>query len=184
MNATGSQSKQDTPPAIARTTIHRALADGVTVFYREAGPADAPVLLLLHGFPTSSFQFRELMPRVAVEPADIRQHRQEARPHQIAFLRKQAAETDAAGIFEIPAIERRRERHVRDLGRNLEMREQRAQIGIGRPVEHDKAGIDGDPPPAVKRSESTPRVINLWATAETPADGGQRTGAPGSSVLK
>lgn len=40
---------------------------------------------------------------------------------------------------------------------------------------HDSAGrsvilADGDPPPAVKRSESTPRVINLWATAETPAD--------------
>jgi pimeloyl-ACP methyl ester carboxylesterase len=35
------------------------------VFYREAGPADAPVILLLHGFPTSSFQYRELIPRLA-----------------------------------------------------------------------------------------------------------------------
>ncbi len=35
------------------------------VFYREAGPANAPLVLLLHGFPTSSFQFRELMPRLA-----------------------------------------------------------------------------------------------------------------------
>jgi pimeloyl-ACP methyl ester carboxylesterase len=35
------------------------------VFYRESGPADAPVILLLHGFPTSSFQYRELMPRLA-----------------------------------------------------------------------------------------------------------------------
>ena len=34
-------------------------------FYREAGPADAPVILLLHGFPTSSFQYRELIPRLA-----------------------------------------------------------------------------------------------------------------------
>jgi pimeloyl-ACP methyl ester carboxylesterase len=34
----------------------------VEVFYREAGPADAPVILLLHGFPTSSHMFRELMP--------------------------------------------------------------------------------------------------------------------------
>ena len=40
-------------------------ADGVHVFYREAGPADAPVILLLHGFPTSSFQYRELIPRLA-----------------------------------------------------------------------------------------------------------------------
>ncbi len=43
----------------------RIEADGVQVFYREAGPADAPVVLLLHGFPTSSFQYRELMPLLA-----------------------------------------------------------------------------------------------------------------------
>jgi pimeloyl-ACP methyl ester carboxylesterase len=47
------------------TSIHRIEADGVTVFYREAGPTDAPVVLLLHGFPTSSFQYRELIPRLA-----------------------------------------------------------------------------------------------------------------------
>lgn len=50
---------------IPLTAIHRIAADGVTVFYREAGPADAPVVLLLHGFPTSSFQYRELIPRLA-----------------------------------------------------------------------------------------------------------------------
>jgi pimeloyl-ACP methyl ester carboxylesterase len=38
-----------------KTSIQRVQADGVTVFYREAGPADAPAILLLHGFPTSSF---------------------------------------------------------------------------------------------------------------------------------
>jgi pimeloyl-ACP methyl ester carboxylesterase len=47
------------------TTIHRIEADGLTVFYREAGAPDAPVVLLLHGFPTSSFQYRELIPRLA-----------------------------------------------------------------------------------------------------------------------
>jgi pimeloyl-ACP methyl ester carboxylesterase len=47
------------------TTIHRIEADGLTVFYREAGASDAPVVLLLHGFPTSSFQYRELIPRLA-----------------------------------------------------------------------------------------------------------------------
>ena len=47
------------------TSIHRAEADGVQVFYREAGPRDAPTVLLLHGFPTSSFQYRELIPRLA-----------------------------------------------------------------------------------------------------------------------
>jgi pimeloyl-ACP methyl ester carboxylesterase len=50
---------------IPRTFIRRVEADGVTVFYREAGAADAPVVLLLHGFPTSSFQYRELIPRLA-----------------------------------------------------------------------------------------------------------------------
>jgi pimeloyl-ACP methyl ester carboxylesterase len=50
---------------VPRTSIRRVEADGVTVFYREAGAADAPVVLLLHGFPTSSFQYRELIPRLA-----------------------------------------------------------------------------------------------------------------------
>src|SRR5215470_13620204 len=50
---------------VPRTSIHRIEADGVKVFYREAGPADAPVVLLLHGFPASSFQYRELIPRLA-----------------------------------------------------------------------------------------------------------------------
>lgn len=40
-------------------------ADGIQVFYREAGAVDAPVLLLLHGFPSSSHQFRELIPLLA-----------------------------------------------------------------------------------------------------------------------
>jgi pimeloyl-ACP methyl ester carboxylesterase len=47
------------------TSIHSVEVDGVKLFYREAGPADAPVLFLLHGFPTSSLMFRELMPRLA-----------------------------------------------------------------------------------------------------------------------
>lgn len=37
----------------------------VEVFYREAGPVDAPVILLLHGFPTSSHMFRDLMPALS-----------------------------------------------------------------------------------------------------------------------
>jgi pimeloyl-ACP methyl ester carboxylesterase len=35
------------------------------IFYREAGPQTAPVILLLHGFPTSSNMFRNLIPRLA-----------------------------------------------------------------------------------------------------------------------
>ena len=47
------------------TSINKVEADGIQVFYREAGEAGAPVLLLLHGFPTSSFMFRDLIPRLA-----------------------------------------------------------------------------------------------------------------------
>jgi len=47
-------------------THHRTLAvDGVNIFYREAGRADAQVVLLLHGFPTSSHMFRHLIPALA-----------------------------------------------------------------------------------------------------------------------
>ena len=45
---------------------HRTLAvDGHQIFYREAGPTDAPALVLLHGYPTSSFMYRELIPQLA-----------------------------------------------------------------------------------------------------------------------
>ena len=46
--------------------LHRFIdLDGLKLFYREAGPRDAPALLLLHGFPTSSHMFRNLIPRLA-----------------------------------------------------------------------------------------------------------------------
>lgn len=45
---------------------HRTVeVEGFDVFYREAGPADAPVLLLLHGYPSSSHMFRHLIPALA-----------------------------------------------------------------------------------------------------------------------
>jgi pimeloyl-ACP methyl ester carboxylesterase len=47
------------------TSVHRVDVDGMRVFYRAAGDANAPVVLLLHGFPASSFMFRELIPRLA-----------------------------------------------------------------------------------------------------------------------
>jgi len=40
-------------------------ADGVKVFYREAGDINAPVILLVHGFPSSSHQYRQLIPLLA-----------------------------------------------------------------------------------------------------------------------
>lgn len=55
------------PPLSPDARVHTryADADGVRVFYREAGDPQAPVILLLHGFPTSSHQFRHLIPQLA-----------------------------------------------------------------------------------------------------------------------
>ncbi|KQT34420.1 alpha/beta fold hydrolase [Methylophilus sp. Leaf414] len=46
-------------------SYHTVFIDGVKVFYREAGPKNAPTVLLLHGFPTSSHMFRNLIPQLA-----------------------------------------------------------------------------------------------------------------------
>ena len=54
-----------TQSAVPVTSVHKIEVDGVNVFYRAAGDPGAPVVLLLHGFPTSSFMFRELIPRLA-----------------------------------------------------------------------------------------------------------------------
>ncbi|KPI41464.1 putative hydrolase [Cyphellophora attinorum] len=47
------------------TTSFTKLPNGIEVFSRTAGPSDGPVILLLHGFPASSFQFRNLIPLLA-----------------------------------------------------------------------------------------------------------------------
>ena len=48
-----------------QTQHHTVNIDGVELFYREAGPVDAPTILLLHGFPTSSHMFRNLIPALS-----------------------------------------------------------------------------------------------------------------------
>lgn len=62
MNARVDTARQSILPVVH----HRfATIDGMRIFYREAGPKDAPVVLLLHGFPTSSHMFRNLIPQLA-----------------------------------------------------------------------------------------------------------------------
>ena len=60
-------SASENKPAVASTqTLHKTInIDGVEIYYREAGPVDAPTILLLHGFPTSSHMFRELIPALS-----------------------------------------------------------------------------------------------------------------------
>ena len=55
----------EAPFGVPPPSIDWVEADGVRVFYRAAGDTTAPVVLLLHGFPASSFMFRELIPRLA-----------------------------------------------------------------------------------------------------------------------
>ena len=72
------------------TTVHHRTitVQGLEVFYREAGPHEAPVILLLHGYPTSSHMFRHLIPALA------RRYRVIA-PDHIGFGRSSAPSADA-----------------------------------------------------------------------------------------
>ena len=63
--ALAANSSQVAPGAIPVTHYRTKEVDGIKIFYREAGPENGPVLLLLHGFPTSSHMFRNLMPILA-----------------------------------------------------------------------------------------------------------------------
>ena len=58
---------QAAPPTSAAvpTTYNHARVDGLKVFYREAGPKDAPTILMLHGYPSSSCMFGTLIPLLA-----------------------------------------------------------------------------------------------------------------------
>ena len=55
------------PAAAAEVAYKTATVDGLDIFYREAGPASAPTVLLLHGFPSSSHMFRNLIPDLAAQ---------------------------------------------------------------------------------------------------------------------
>jgi pimeloyl-ACP methyl ester carboxylesterase len=50
---------------VTQITYHTTDVNGLKVFYRESGPSDAPKLLLLHGYPSASHMFRDLIPRLA-----------------------------------------------------------------------------------------------------------------------
>src|SRR5580698_8884664 len=51
--------------AVMPVTYHTAIVGTVEVIYRQAGPIDAPVIVLLHDFPSAGHMFRDLIPRLA-----------------------------------------------------------------------------------------------------------------------
>jgi alpha/beta hydrolase fold len=60
--------RENAADSIMPTVFYRTLnVEGLEIFYREAGPWDAPTVLLLHGFPSSSHMFRNLIPMLADE---------------------------------------------------------------------------------------------------------------------
>ena len=65
LGVVGAADAQPIPSTIADTTYHQRQVDGVRIFYREAGPKDAPTIVLLHGFPSSSREFDTLIPLLA-----------------------------------------------------------------------------------------------------------------------
>ncbi len=64
-SALGQTAASDRPSSPVRVTYHTVKIDGLEIFYREAGDPQSPTLLLLHGFPTSSHMFRNLIPALA-----------------------------------------------------------------------------------------------------------------------
>ena len=93
----------------ATTTYHRVVVGGVGVFYREAGPPDAPTIVLLHGYPSSSRMFDGLIPLLASRYHLIAPdypgfgHSDASPPSQYAYTFDHLAETtgrllDALGI--------------------------------------------------------------------------------------
>jgi pimeloyl-ACP methyl ester carboxylesterase len=65
--STGALHAAPIPSTNATTTYRRVEVNGVDIFYREAGPENAPTIVLLHGFPSSSREFDTLIPLLATK---------------------------------------------------------------------------------------------------------------------
>jgi pimeloyl-ACP methyl ester carboxylesterase len=65
-NPAAAQAAEVAQVAQSNQTLYKTIeVNKQEIFYREAGPADAPIIVLLHGFPTSSHMFRNLIPQLA-----------------------------------------------------------------------------------------------------------------------
>ncbi len=66
MKVASAQTNTSKDTSGATVVLHKTVkVDGLDIFYREAGPKNAPTIVLLHGFPTSSQMFRNLIPKLA-----------------------------------------------------------------------------------------------------------------------
>ncbi|MEK1871819.1 MAG: alpha/beta hydrolase, partial [Rhizobium altiplani] len=98
VSAFPAQATTDVREAPVPIHYRTAKIDGLDIFYREAGPGDAPVVLLLHGFPTSSHMFRNLIPLLAdryhVIAPDYPGYGQSATPDRSTYAYTFAATAD------------------------------------------------------------------------------------------
>ena len=63
VNQTSTRRREEVPTL--KVSFRKVDVDGLKIFYREAGSKDAPAMLLLHGFPSASHMFRDLIPKLA-----------------------------------------------------------------------------------------------------------------------
>ncbi|TFW19963.1 alpha/beta fold hydrolase [Duganella callida] len=95
------------PSTTASTTFHWRQVDGVQLFYREAGPQDAPVIVLLHGYPSSSRMWDPLIPLLADKYHVIAPdypgfgHSEAPPPDQYRYTFDHLAQTTAALLREL-----------------------------------------------------------------------------------
>src|SRR5579862_8089832 len=88
-------------------------------------------------------QLHQITRRFLVEAMQVAQHRPETRPYEVAPFGKKSSKI-AARIFKLPTGDRYGKRHVGQLSRHLQMREQRREVRIGLFVVDNEAGIDRD----------------------------------------
>ena len=88
---------------MTRISYRTTDVNGLTVFYRESGPSDAPKLLLLHGFPSAGHMFRDLIPQLAdrfhVVAPDLPGFGQSDMPNRDSFIYSFEALTDVIEGF-------------------------------------------------------------------------------------
>lgn len=123
-----------TANAAALPIVHQTIdLDGLEIFFREIGRSDAPVVLLPHGYPCSSFQYRNLMPRLAdrwrlIAP-DFPGFGYSATPDQNRFAYDFDGYADFLGRFAARLGLRRYVLYLHDYG---------SQIGLRHAIAHPK----------------------------------------------